>query len=64
MVERRTTFGEGPSAHNQTSEDHSLDPNQRERQPSTEELLEGTGLDTMSVEEALDTSEEPANQTK
>lgn len=38
------TTNQGPSAHNQTSDDHSRDPNQDKRQPSVKNAVDAAGL--------------------
>lgn len=50
MIDNYTvTTSQGPSAHNQTSEDHSHDTNQSARQMTAEEALEANGLNREPV---------------
>jgi hypothetical protein len=48
------TTDEGPSAHNQSSNEHSHDSNQAARQPSTRKILEAEGLMNETLEPDLD----------
>ncbi len=43
MINITTT--QGPSANNQTSQNHTLDSNQRARQPNKKDIMESEGLD-------------------
>jgi hypothetical protein len=51
-----TTTSQGPSAHNQSSDDHSLDSNQAARQPTTRQVLKAAGLDIQSEVDRTDLS--------
>jgi hypothetical protein len=50
------TSSQGPSANNQTSSDHSLDSNQKARQPNTRQILKQEGLDRESKTDKTDIS--------
>lgn len=50
------TTDQGPSADNQTSDDHGLDSNQKARHQTTREILEAEGLDRETEDETIDLS--------
>jgi hypothetical protein len=52
------TTDQGPSADNQTSNDHGLDSNQRARQASTEEVLDANGMFIDHIEDDGDTEDD------